>query len=426
MHKKIVLILLAWLGMALVASAADKRFTLIIDPGHGGNDHGAPGSTSKEKDLTLRYGLALGAFVEKNCPDVRVVYTRRTDVFIPLHKRAEIANQNKADLFISVHINALDHNHTAHGFQSYTLGRGERSGERGIKENIDVAKRENSVIYLEKDYQTTYRGFDDSAESDIMFEFIADKNRERSVEFSRLLQREVCKATGRVDGGSHQNNLAVLRLTSMPAVLLELGFISTPDEEQYLNTNEALDRFVKGIYNAFIYYKNAYDTHISVPYRDSRADESGKIVDVAPLSKTTPTTTQKTQKSTAKEQKSIKKATNGAPKQTANTASRQPSATPQQAQVDKSKPVFKVQIFTSTRVLRSGDTHFKGLDGCDYYEDGNIKKYTYGASNNYNEIYQLRKQLVEKFPECFIIAFKNGQKMDVNEGIREFKANKNK
>ncbi len=247
MHKKIVLILLAWLGMALAVSAADKRFTLIIDPGHGGNDHGAPGSTSKEKDLTLRYGLALGAFVEKNCPDVRVVYTRRTDVFIPLHKRAEIANQNKADLFISVHINALEHNHTAHGFQSYTLGRGEQSGERGIKENIDVAKRENSVIYLEKDYQTTYRGFDESAESDIMFEFIADKNRERSVEFSRLLQREVCKATGRVDGGSHQNNLAVLRLTSMPAVLLELGFISTHDEEEFLNTNEAWDRFVKGI-----------------------------------------------------------------------------------------------------------------------------------------------------------------------------------
>ncbi len=416
MYRKLIFTLIALLAIAVDTPAATKqRFTLVVDAGHGGKDHGAPGAQSKEKDLTLKYALAFGKMVERNCPDVRVVYTRTTDVFIPLHQRAEIANKNKADLFVSVHINALDHNHTAHGFQTYTLGRGETTGERGIRENIDVAKRENAVIYMEEDYRKMYKNFETSAESDILSEFIADKNREQSVEFSRLLQHEVCKATARVDGGSHQNNLAVLRLTSMPAVLLELGFISTPDEEEYLNSDEGYSRFTKGLYNAFIRYKDKYDTHISVPYRDSRADRSGQLVEVDTPAQTA--TAQRTQTQTAADNSKKQKPQAAQKKQTTQTVA---------AKVDEEQPVFKVQLFTSSRVLTSGDSHFQGLTGCQYYEDGGIKKYTYGASNNYNEIYRLRKELVEKFPQCFIIAFKNGQKIDVNEGIREFKANKQK
>ena len=180
----------------------------------------------------MKYALAFGALVEKNCPDVKVIYTRKKDVFLPLHQRADIANDAKADLFVSVHINALDGNHSAMGFQSYTLCRGNRTGDRGLKQNLEVAKRENSVIFLEKDYKKQYRGLDlNSAEGDIMFEFIADNSRARSVDLSRMMQREVRKTAGRKNGGAHQNNLAVLRLTSMPAILLELGFISTPAEE---------------------------------------------------------------------------------------------------------------------------------------------------------------------------------------------------
>lgn len=440
MFRKTLFALFSLLMISLVATGANRRFTLVIDAGHGGHDFGAPGAFSQEKELTLKYALAFGRLVERNCPDVRVVYTRKTDVFIPLHERASIANNKKADLFMSFHINALDGNHTARGFQSYTLGRGERSGDKGIRENLEVAKRENSVIFLEKDYQKTYKGLDNnSAESDIMFEFIADKNRERSVELSRLLQREVCRATGRQDGGSHQNNLAVLRLTSMPAVLLELGFISTPDEEQFLNSNEATDLYSKGIYNAFIKYKNKYDEYIDVPYRATAPDVSGQPVTVGSdsqlqepdtdvqVTKTEekPVVAQSDLRQTnrnASSRASSRKPASTAAKQTADVS--KPAAAVASSAVVPSKPVFKIQIVASSRGLDANDGALKGLSGCEYYEEGGFKKYTYGASNNYNEIYRLRKQILDKFPQCFIIAFKDGKKIDVNEGIREFKSNR--
>ena len=268
MRRKRVFFLITMLLFAVAVMAANRKFTLVIDAGHGGTDHGAPGSYSKEKDLTLKYALAFGRYVEDNSPDVRVVYTRKTDVFVTLAGRADIANKCNADLFLSFHINAVTGSKSAHGFQSWTLGRGEHSGDRGIKANLDVAKRENSVMFLEKDYKTVYKGFDtNSSESDIMYEFIADKNREKSVELSRLLQQYVCASTGRVNGGSHQNNLAVLRLTSMPSCLLELGFISTPDEEDFLNDDASVALYVKGVYNAFMKYRQRYGNDISVPYK---------------------------------------------------------------------------------------------------------------------------------------------------------------
>ena len=426
----ILFFLLTMLPFA-VAKAAGK-FTLVVDAGHGGHDFGAPGAVTYEKILTLRYALAFGKMVERNCPDVRVVYTRKTDVFIPLHRRAELANNEKADLFLSFHINALEKNHTARGFQSYTLGRGARSGDRGLRENLEVAKRENSVIFLEKDYKKVYKGLDvNSPETDIMFEFIADKNRERSVELSRLMQQEVCRATGRPDEGPHQDNLAVLRLTSMPAALLELGFISTPEEEQFMNSDVALDLYTKGFYNAFIKYKNKYDTNIEVPYRNSNADVSGQLVDVTqpvlaqtPDSDTRVAPTEGQEPARASRQEETDKSEQT---RSAQRGSSQPAAhanTVAARSVDAAKPVFKIQIFTNSRTLSTNDARFKGLSGCEMYEEGGVKKYTYGASNNYNEIYRLRKQIVEQFPDCFIIAFKNGSKIDVNEGIREFKSNR--
>ena len=404
------------LMFALTANSADKHFKLVIDAGHGGKDHGAAGAITKEKDLTLKYALSLGRMIERNCPDVKVYYTRKSDQFVALKSRADYANDKKADLFISVHINAVPGSRQVRGFQSYTLGRGQRTGNVGILENLDVAKRENSVIYLEDDYKTVYKGFDpNSVESDIMFEFIADKNRERSVELSRLMQTEVCAATGRKDAGSHQNNLAVLRWTSMPAVLLELGFISTPEEELFMNSDVALDCYTKGMYNAFIRYKNKYDTNIKVPYRDGKANRPGKVVAVQPPKPVQPPVAQP-----------LEAAVNQQP-----PAQEAPASKAKDKQValptgktDPSKPVFKVQILISRNVLKADDRNFKGLEGCDVYEEGEYRKYTYGASNDYNEIYRLRKQILDKFPECFIIAFKNGNKIDVNEGIREFKANR--
>lgn len=418
MFKKFLFSLIAMTMVALTMGGANKRFTLVIDAGHGGKDFGAPGAYSYEKNLTLKYALSLGRMIERNCPDVAVHYTRTSDVFVTLKRRADYANERHADLFISIHINALERNHVASGFQSYTLGRGQNTGDRGLRENLEVAKRENSVIYMEDNYRTVYKGFDaNSAESDIMFEFVADRNRERSVELSRLMQSEVCRATGRPNSGAHQNNLAVLRLTSMPAVLLELGFISTPQEEQFLNSDEAHDLYTKGMYNAFVLYKNKYDDNVAVPYRRGGRGGGGKVVPVEPPKpKEQPVMPLRE----APAQIAAGRG-DGAPRPAEPKAETRPAA-PATAAVDQAKPVFKVQILASSTALKAGDPNLKGLTGYEVYEEGGLKKYTFGASNNYNEIYRLRKSILDKFPQCFIIAFRNGQKMDVQEAVREFKA----
>lgn len=408
--RKRVFSLITLLCFALAVVAAGKRFTLVIDAGHGGGDNGAPGAYSNEKDLTLKYALAFGRYVERNCPDVKVIYTRTTDIFVTLAGRADIANRNKADLFLSFHINAITGSKSAHGFQSWTLGRGAQSGDRGIKANVDVAKRENSVMFLEKDYKKVYKELDaNAAESDIMYEFIADKNRERSVELSRLMQQYVCAATGRVNGGSHQNNLAVLRLTSMPSCLLELGFISTPDEEDFLNADSSVPLYVQGVFNAFMKYREHYDSNISVPYKPIK--DEPVIPQVVPPSYQNEVPAPKPARK--------KKVVVAAPEVKA-----QPDATPDKD--TSAQPVFKVQLFVTSQALRTDDSRLKGLDGVDFYREGALFKYTCGASANYNEIYKLRKQLLERFPDAFIVAFVAGQKCNINEAIRTFKAHKNK
>ena len=418
MRRKRVFFLITMLLFAVAVMAANRKFTLVIDAGHGGTDHGAPGSYSKEKDLTLKYALAFGRYVEDNSPDVRVVYTRKTDVFVTLAGRADIANKCNADLFLSFHINAVTGSKSAHGFQSWTLGRGEHSGDRGIKANLDVAKRENSVMFLEKDYKTVYKGFDtNSSESDIMYEFIADKNREKSVELSRLLQQYVCASTGRVNGGSHQNNLAVLRLTSMPSCLLELGFISTPDEEDFLNDDASVALYVKGVYNAFMKYRQRYGNDISVPYKPIK--EEPTIPQVVPSDYRKPAADNPApRKSKRRIERKSAEADN-------NLAKVEPPHKEGDVQVpnrvENDKPVFKVQLLVSSNVLKSDDNRFKGLTNIESYKEG-LYKYTYGASTNYNEIYRLRKQILDRFPDAFIVAFKNGNKMDINAAIQEFKS----
>ena len=418
MRRKRVFFLITMLLFAVAVMAANRKFTLVIDAGHGGTDHGAPGSYSKEKDLTLKYALAFGRYVEDNSPDVRVVYTRKTDVFVTLAGRADIANKCNADLFLSFHINAVTGSKSAHGFQSWTLGRGEHSGDRGIKANLDVAKRENSVMFLEKDYKTVYKGFDtNSSESDIMYEFIADKNREKSVELSRLLQQYVCASTGRVNGGSHQNNLAVLRLTSMPSCLLELGFISTPDEEDFLNDDASVALYVKGVYNAFMKYRQRYGNDISVPYKPIKEEPT--------IPQVVPSDYRKPAADNPAPRKSKRRAERKSAEADNNLAKVEPSHKEGDAQVpnrvENDKPVFKVQLLVSSNVLKSDDNRFKGLTNIESYKEG-LYKYTYGASTNYNEIYRLRKQILDRFPDAFIVAFKNGNKMDINAAIQEFKS----
>lgn len=446
MYKKILFIFITLLFCVASADAQNKRFTLVIDAGHGGGDTGAIGvAKTREKDLTLKFALAFGKLVEKNCPDVKVIYTRKTDKFVELYRRAEIANNNKADLFISVHINALPKGHIARGFQTYTLGRSRRTGKKtGVLENLEVAKRENAVIFQEQNYKQNYRGFDlNSPESNILFEFIQDTNMENSAELAKYMQRYVCQATGRADMGAHQDNLAVLRLTSMPGCLIELGFISTADEERYMNSSTATEQYARGIYNAFAAYKKRHGGSITVPYLPNPVEEKAPAKPVVkeepqkeePQAQVPPT--QETQ-TTAAAVETPPMSVTPEPQETTESpvVPETPTVTPVQESAKPQKepetpvvapvaaadaPIFKVQILVSSQKLKAGDSRLKGQTGVDSYVENGMTKYTVGASENYNEIYHLRKSLLDIFPEAFIIAFKGGKRMDVQQAIKEFK-----
>ena len=410
LYKKLLFLAVILLSLVTGITAANDRFTLVIDAGHGGHDAGAQGAMSKEKDINLAVALAFGRYVERNSPDVRVVYTRKTDVFIPLKERANIANKANANLFVSVHTNALPGGKIARGFETYTLGM------HRAKDNLDVAMRENSVISMEQDYQQTYQGFDpNSSESYIIFEFIQGKNMERSVDLARFIQRSVCSQTGRPDKGVHQAGFLVLRETSMPSCLIELGFITTPDEEQLLNTDSRVDDIAKAIYDGFAQYKEKYDNGVVVPFR-AAATQQADIPSIVPDSYKEEKKDKVKPKETTVQPVSIPVAV---------ATSKQASVTPKVAAANDA-PVFKVQILVSSRALRKGDNHFKGETDYDSYQENGMVKYTMGASTNYNEVYRLRKSLLDKFPEAFIIAFKDGKKYDVNQAIREYKQNKNK
>lgn len=415
MINRIFVLLVLFATCTISVSGADRKFVLVIDAGHGGRDAGALGKYSKEKNINLDVALAFGKYVERNNPDVKVVYTRKTDVFVPLYERAEIANRNKADLFISIHTNALERGRIARGFETYTLGDGR---SQATKTNLEVAKRENSVILLEENYEQHYVGYDpNSPESNIMFEFVQDRNLTKSIEFAKMLQKNVCRAASRPDKGVHQSNLAVLRLTSMPACLVELGFITTADEEALLNDKNRLNQMAVGIYNAFVEYKNKNYNGISVPYRT----DSPMLPETPEPAPATPAA--EPEQPVVQAETPVQTVTETTPQQPVQQVAA-PQPVQQPAAVASGRPVFKIQILVSSLNLKDGDSHLKGLTGCERYEENGLQKYTYGASENYNEIYRLRKQILDKFPEAFIIAFKDGQKMNVNEAIKEFKNNR--
>lgn len=229
---------------------------------------------------------------------------------------------------------------------------------------------------------------------------------ENSVELAKYMQKYVCQATGRQDMGAQQDNLAVLRLSSMPGALLELGFISTRDEEDFMNSANAESLYARGIFNAFLNYRKRHGGNITIPYM--------KIDDPMP---------EPVVEETKVEPVEVKSVAEPEPEpQPEVTSQTEPAKTVKSTGDDS--PVFKVQILSSSAKAKSNDARFKGLTDVDSYRDGGMYKYTVGASTDYNEIYRLRKEVVKKIPEAFIIAFKGGKRVDVNEAIREFKSKK--
>lgn len=402
------LLLLAFAGStlplrAVAMTAGSDRFTLVIDAGHGGKDPGAIGRFSREKNINLSVAKAFGQLVERNCPDVKVVYTRKTDVFIPLARRAEIANEAKADLFVSIHTNALPGRAISRGAETYTLGMARAD------ENLEVAKRENSVILVEDDYQERYEGFDPkSAESYIIFELMQDQHMAQSVEFARMVQKEFRTTGGRQDKGVHQAGFLVLRETSMPSVLIELGYISTHDEETFLNSQNGIRKMSQSIYNAFLDYKKA---------QTKAATDATDSTDAGPETPDTLSTESAAEDMPATDIGQLTQSQDAAPE--AATAQRE---TAPQAAAD-SRPVFKVQLLASTRQIPAGSARFKALSPVDSYKEGNYYKYTYGATTDYREAVKIRNKVKENFEGAFIVAFKNGQKMELQKAINEYKKN---
>jgi len=336
--KIIFLLCSLWLVLPCFCLAAKgKDFIVVIDPGHGGHDPGAIGRRGKEKNINLNVALKVGQLIQNNCNDVKVIYTRKTDVFIPLDRRAQIANNAKADLFISIHTNSVARSRTVRGAETYTLG------------------------------------------------------------------------PKRIDKGVHQAGFLVLRATSMPSVLVELGYISTPDEEQYLLSDAGTTALSNSIYKAFLNYKREHDAPTGrsrvqgqeLPEPENKPKESRIEIQTAE-----PDTATEPDKVTKKPVPTTQKKITGDQARTS------------------AKPVFKIQILVSNKILPKGSKQLKGVSPVSYYREKGLYKYTYGESTDYNKILRMKRNITPKFKDAFIIAFKNGEKMNVNEAIKEFKKNR--
>lgn len=427
------IVFLFLLSTTFTAFSAEK-FIVVIDAGHGGRDGGAVRGTYKEKDINLNVALALGRLIEANMNDVKVVYTRKSDVFVDLYKRAEIANKAKANLFISIHTNSTAaKTTTASGADTYILGLA-RS-----EENLAVAKRENSVILLEDNYSKRYEGFDpNSPESNIIFEFMTDKYMEQSLQFASNVQNGFSKVAKRVDRGVLQAGFLVLRESSMPSVLIELGFINNPAEAKYLTSSMGQRAMASSIYTGLEAYKKEFDK--------KQGRSASSAVAPAPKKETRPVVANNTPKnnpdatdtvvqgdkpsvsknmfvSKNKDVEKLNQNNNKSPKQQAASDRKDTAATsPKKAtQAVPVQPVpvkestkvpagaveYRVQFLTSASKLPNNSPAFKGLSPVNFYKDGSTYKYTYGSTTNDAEAARLLKQAKAKFGDAFIVRFKN-------------------
>lgn len=347
-----------FLLIEMPVSAKSAKFRVVIDPGHGGKDPGAIGARSKEKDIVLSVSKKLGALIEKNHDDVEVIYTRKSDIFVPLDRRATIANNAKADLFISLHCNALSRKQTSpQGVETFILGL-HRS-----QDNLEVAKKENSVILLEDDYSQKYAGFDPSEpESYIIFEYMSNQYLKQSLELASLVQRRLVNSSGRRNRNVRQAGFLVLREVAMPSILIELGYISNRNEEQYLMSASGQSSMAESIYQAFREYKKNFDK------------KTVGIIGSIPNSSESSTL---------------------------------------QAPVAQGSGVseYRIQFLISSKEIPVNSSRFKGLSPVSYYKDGKVFKYTYGYSNDQKEILNILKEVRRKFPDAFVVEFRDGKRI---------------
>ena len=337
---------------------ADKSYTVVLDPGHGGKDPGAVGKFSQEKDLNLALALQVGKLLQQQYPDINVVYTRSTDVFIPLQQRSDIANKANADLFISIHTNSAE-SKTPSGVETFILGTDR------MEANLDVAMRENAVMKLESDYKTTYQGFDpNSIDSYIMFELMQNSYMDQSLRFAEQVQQRFVGHLNREDRGVRQAAFWVLLKTACPSILFEMGFISNPEEERFLNKPASMAQMAHAIVNAF----GAY-THREAVKKEALSIEPAKPAQPAPQTRP---------------------AQQPAPKTQAAQQPAQPAV------------LFAVQVCASKTPLAPDDERLKGQK-CDYIKVNEWYKYYTAADPDRDKVMEARRRLLTLFPDCWII-----------------------
>lgn len=414
MNKYLRILFFGLLLLCLLPAHADssaKQFVLVIDAGHGGHDSGALGARSKEKDINLTVALAFGRLVEENCPDVTVVYTRRTDVFIPLQRRADIANNKKADLFISIHTNALPGGRIAYGSETYSLGMAR------AKANLEVAKRENSVITLENDYRHTYQGFDpNKAESYVIFEIMQDRHMKQSVDLAGCIQRNY-KSVGRPDKGVHQAGFLVLRNTSMPSVLTELGFITTPAEEAYLNSARGVEELSRSIYNGFITYRRLHDKSVSdlpaplpaAPAPETPTADTVAAATVTPAAEMAPAVKPETPTTPTTPKRENAPKPKAAPSKTQTANPKNNAAKPKTPNVE-----YRIQLGAGKRQISTTDPQFKGLK-VTRTKEGDLFKYYHGSFTRHADAKKALQGVKKKIPAAYVVAFHQGKPVSVSQ-----------
>ena len=358
--RKYLFIILSLL-LSLPFMAADKSYTLVLDAGHGGKDPGAVGKFSYEKDLNLKLALKVGELIEEQYPEVKVVYTRSTDVFIPLQERSDIANKNNADLFLSIHANSSESKEPK-GVETFILGTDK------VEKNLDVAMRENAVMKLEADYKTTYQGFDpNSIDSYIMFELMQNSYMDQSLQFAEQIQKRFVGHLNRSDRGVQQASFWVLLKTACPSVLFEMGFISNPEEERFLNEDASIAQMAYALVNAFAAY-----THKQAVKKETLVIESSKHAETDSIRNQVEVKTESL-----------------------------PITTP----VEEPKTTYyAVQICAAKILLEPNDSKFKGQP-CEYIRNGEWYKYYTAADTDRAKVVESQKKLKKLFPDCWIIKF---------------------
>lgn len=406
----VVLFVMIVFAPTTFAQKGSKIRTVVIDPGHGGRDPGAVGKRSKEKDIVLDVALKTGAFIKQNLPDVKVIYTRTKDEFIELHRRAAIANENQADVFISIHCNAAK-DKSVFGAETFVMG------EHRTQANLEVAKLENAAVLFEENVSEVYGGFDpNSTAAYITLSLFQSENQAQSINIAQKVQEQFSTRLGRKDRSVQQAGFLVLYKTALPSILVELGFITNPQEEEFLMSEEGKTYLASAIYRAFRDYKKQFERNNSTalklpaeweqvlaPTTDSNAADIS-ISETKPSAKPVNPEIESKPKPNGSTSVSVDKPAISYQTNAPSSASR------------TSGVLFKVQFETLPREIPITDKRFSQIQTVDMYFHNGLYKYTSGSFNSFNQaVAHQSKMRKAGFADAFVIAFNNGNRITIDE-----------